>query len=400
MHFMTAIKERAGLVADRVLPRYDRSELHETRSAALLGVSLGVSFTICFVTGLLSHVIQHPPSWLFDYPSRPAGLYRITEGLHIATGLIAVPLLIAKLWVVAPRFWGRPVARSFAHAVERIMLFPLVAGSVFLLVTGTFDTFQYYPWGTYGPQPPLFFTEAHFWAAWIAIGGLVGHIGAKAGLTWSTLRRGESSGGELVGRPSRSERRWFLGAVGAGSVVLTVATVGQTVRPLRGVSSLAPRDPAVGPQGFPINKTAGGAGITKDKVGDSWRLQVHGRVDKPMALSLADLRAMPQHEATLPISCVEGWSANAHWKGVRVRDVLAATGARSGSSVLIGSIQKGGLYRKSTLTAGQAGDIDALFALEVNGEALDIEHGYPLRLIAPNRPGVLQTKWLNEVEVR
>jgi DMSO/TMAO reductase YedYZ molybdopterin-dependent catalytic subunit len=109
---------------------------------------------------------------------------------------------------------------------------------------------------------------------------------------------------------------------------------------------------------------------------------------------------MPQHEATLPISCVEGWSANAHWKGVRVRDVLAATGARSGSSVLIGSIQKGGLYRKSTLTAGQAGDIDALFALEVNGEALDIEHGYPLRLIAPNRPGVLQTKWLNEVEVR
>ena len=40
-----------------------------------------------------------------------------------------------------------------------------------------------------------------------------------------------------------------------------------------------------------------------------------------------------------------------------------------------------------------------LVALELNGEVLDIDHGYPARLIAPARPGVLQTKWLSSLEV-
>lgn len=396
---MTAIKERVDHVADRVLPRYDSSELHDTRSAAWLGLALGISFTICFLTGLLSHVIQHPPGWLFDYPSRPAGLYRFTQGLHIATGLATIPLLIAKLWVVAPRFWARPVARNVAHGLERLMLFPLVAGAVFQLLTGTLDTFQYYPWGTLGPAPAFFFTEAHFWGAWITIGGLVAHVGAKAAITWSTLRKGDPSGGELVGRASRTERRWFLGSVGLGSVVLTVANIGQTVRPFRGISSLAPRDPAVGPQGVPVNKTFAGSRIKDDEVDASWRLKVGGRIAKEVELTLDDLKAMPQHQATLPISCVEGWSANGTWRGVRVSDFLEAVNARSGASVMVTSLQTGSRYGQSTLTAGQAGDRDALLALELNGEPLHPDHGYPVRLIAPNRPGVLQTKWLKEVQV-
>ena len=39
-----------------------------------------------------------------------------------------------------------------------------------------------------------------------------------------------------------------------------------------------------------------------------------------------------------------------------------------------------------------------LVALQLNGSPLDIDHGYPARLIAPNRPGVLQTKWLIRIE--
>ena len=41
----------------------------------------------------------------------------------------------------------------------------------------------------------------------------------------------------------------------------------------------------------------------------------------------------------------------------------------------------------------------ALLATHLNGERLDLDHGYPLRLIAPNRPGVLNTKWLARIEV-
>ena len=41
----------------------------------------------------------------------------------------------------------------------------------------------------------------------------------------------------------------------------------------------------------------------------------------------------------------------------------------------------------------------ALLATHLNGERLNVDHGYPLRLIAPNRPGVLNTKWLAMIEV-
>jgi DMSO/TMAO reductase YedYZ molybdopterin-dependent catalytic subunit len=46
-----------------------------------------------------------------------------------------------------------------------------------------------------------------------------------------------------------------------------------------------------------------------------------------------------------------------------------------------------------------AQDPTTLVALELNGEALDIDHGFPARIIAPDRPGVLQTKWLRSIEV-
>src|SRR5271156_4708167 len=84
-----------------------RSKLHDQRNAALLGSALGVTFTICFVTGLYSHFAQHPPSW-FLLPSRPAGLYRVTQGLHVATGLASIPLLLAKLWTVYPKLFTWP----------------------------------------------------------------------------------------------------------------------------------------------------------------------------------------------------------------------------------------------------------------------------------------------------
>ncbi len=72
-----------------------------------LGIWLGTAFTICFITGLVSHGIQHPP-WWFDWPSRPVNLYRINQGVHVATGLAAIPLLLAKLWAVYPKLFQWP----------------------------------------------------------------------------------------------------------------------------------------------------------------------------------------------------------------------------------------------------------------------------------------------------
>jgi DMSO/TMAO reductase YedYZ molybdopterin-dependent catalytic subunit len=109
--------------------------------------------------------------------------------------------------------------------------------------------------------------------------------------------------------------------------------------------------------------------------------------------------ALPAHEAELPIACVEGWSFSATWRGVRLRDVLALAGAPPGRAVRVESLEPAGAYRTSTLDHRQAMDDLTLLATHLDGQRLAIDHGYPCRLIAPDRPGVLQTKWVSQVVV-
>jgi DMSO/TMAO reductase YedYZ molybdopterin-dependent catalytic subunit len=384
--------------------RSEPDELRTTRTAAWLGAALGVAFGVCFATGVWSHIAQDPPSW---YPARPAGLYRITQGVHVVTGTVAIPLLVAKLWVVHPHLFAWPLVRSGLHAVERLALLPLVGGAAFQLLSGTANVAGWYPWG-------FFFPRAHYWAAWITIGALVVHVGAKAAATWDALRRpagrvaavGTRSDDASPARPvartvaGGTDRRAFLAGVATASGALVVATAGGTVSPLASVSVLAQRRPGFGPQGLPVNKTALGARVVEAARDPAYRLVIDGAVRRPLSLSVADLLARPQRRATLPIACVEGWSASADWAGVPVRDLLASAGARDGAGVTVESLQPSGLYRASEVTPRQVADADTMLAMTLGGEALALDHGYPVRLIGPNRPGVAQTKWVHRLVVR
>jgi DMSO/TMAO reductase YedYZ molybdopterin-dependent catalytic subunit len=382
------------------------------RTAALLGIALGSCFLVCFLTGLLSHLIQHPPSW-FEWPARPAGLYRVTQGVHVATGIAAIPLLFAKLWTVYPRLFQTPVARDVAHALERISLVPLVGGALFMLVTGVANIDLWYPW-------PFFFPAGHYWMAWVTIGALVVHIGAKITITRTALFQRRLHGADSLRPDNRYsldtpphcggtaeppitigvDRRRFLTFVAASSVLLTGATIGQTVAPLRRLALLAPRRPDHGTQGFPVNKSAAEAGTVAAATDPTYRLVVELGGTELARLTVADLRALPQRQATLPISCVEGWSASRRWSGVAVRDLLAAVGVPEPTEVEVISLEAPGLYSQSVVNRDQATDGDTLLALDVEGEPLAPDHGAPLRLIGPNRPGVLQTKWVTRVVVR
>jgi hypothetical protein len=359
------------------------SPLRSPRLTTHLGLWLGVCFGVCFLTGLLSHVIQHPPGW-FHWTSRPVMLYRVTQGLHVATGLAAIPLLTAKVWSVFPKLFVWPPVRSVPHALERASIALLSAAAVFELVTGLLDITYWYG------AMPFAFIAAHYWIGWTAIGALVLHIAVKLPVIRRVL--GEKP---LPAAGAGLSRRGALGLIGTAAGVITVLTVGQTVRPLRRLALLAPRLPDVGPQGIPVNKTAAAARVTR--VADDYRLVVSGPGGR-RALSLADLAALPQYTVSLPISCVEGWSAGARWTGIRVVDLLALVGPDD-RRVRVDSMEQGGAYRSSILEAGQARDPLTLLALRLNGETLHPDHGYPLRLIAPNRPGVLQTKWVNAVTV-
>jgi hypothetical protein len=366
------------------------SRLHSERVAAILGIALGVAFTTCFVTGVLSHLIQEPPGW-FQWPSRPAGLYRVTQSVHVATGLASIPLLFAKLWTVYPKLFQWPPFTNVAHLIERVSLVPLIGGGLFELFTGLANINQWYPW-------PFNFRTVHFAVAWITIGALIVHIGAKWAVTRSALARREEPPTPESKHDALDRRRFLLGVFGASGLV-TLFTIGQTVRPLERLTLLAPRRPSVGPQGFPVNRSAAEAAVLELARDPAYRLTVDGNVRRPLELTLDDLRALPQHEATLPIQCVEGWSVSQTWRGVRVRDLLDMADADDDAEARVVSLQQRGAFGESDLNRWHAHDRDTLLALEVGGEALHIDHGFPLRLIGPNRPGVMQTKWVTRLEV-
>jgi len=359
-----------------------RSPLHEPRTAVVIGRWLGLAVAVCFLSGLLSHLLQDPPTWLRDHlPSRPVQGYRVTQGLHVIAGLAAIPLLGAKLWTVYPKLFEWPPARSVLHLLERLGIAVLVAAMLLELFTGLLNTLQWYPW-------PFPFRQTHYWLGWTALGGLVLHIAAKGPQIGEHWRRAWPA------RPIAG-RRAFLGAVTASVGVVTLVTAGQSVPWLRRFDLLAPRRPDIGSQGLPVNRTAAQAGTTTTPA--DWRLTVAG--PRPYTLTMAGLLAMEQYTVRLPIACVEGWSASAEWTGVRVRDLLDRAGAHPDARLRITSLEESGPYAVTEMPADYARDALTLLAVQVNGETLNADHGYPARIIAPNRPGVLQTKWVAAIEV-
>ncbi|WNZ13464.1 molybdopterin-dependent oxidoreductase [Streptomyces sp. 11x1] len=363
--------------------------LHDARTATSIGRLLGPAFVVCFVTGLVSHFMQHPPGWLAPgIPSRPAWGYRFTQGLHVASGIAAIPLLLAKLWTVYPRLFAWPPTRSFRHALERLSIALLVAGAVFELATGLLNTAQWYPW-------PFSFVPVHYAVAWLVTGALLLHIAVRAPEIRAHWSR-RSPGTLALPAQDAADRRSLLAAVGAAVGAVTLTTVGQSFTPLKGLILFAPRHPDRGPQGLPVNRTAAAAGVGRI-ADEEYRLVVDG--PRRYTLTLDELRALPQHEVELPIACVEGWSKSAHWSGVRVVDLLERAGARPDARVRVVSLQLRGGYRVSEMGHEHARDPLTLLALRLNGGELDPDHGYPVRLIAPNRPGVLQTKWVGRLEV-
>lgn len=368
------------------------SRAHHPAVTARIGLWLGIAFAVCFVTGLLSHLIQHPPSW-FLWPSRPVNLYRITQGLHVTTGVAAIPLLLAKLWSVYPKLFRRPLLGGPIQALERGSILVLSGAAGFELVSGLFNEFQNYPW-------PFYFPEVHYAVAWVAIGSILVHVAVKLPVIRQGLGEKPAAVTTETVRPARPglSRKAFLRTTWLAAGAAVLASAGGTVPWLRGVSALATRSTDGGVQGLPVNRTAVAARVHAVATDPAWRLEVlSGRAVH--RFSLADLRAMPQTTADLPIACVEGWSASATWSGVPVADLLRAVGAPAGAAVRVTSLERGSIYGTTTLPGEHTRDPLTLLALRVNGAVLGLDHGFPCRIIAPSRPGVLQTKWVGRMEV-
>ncbi|GAA4267661.1 molybdopterin-dependent oxidoreductase [Frondihabitans peucedani] len=401
------------------------------RSAVVLGRLLGLAFVVCLGTGLYSHFLQEPASWM-SFPTRPVSLYKWTQGLHITAGIACFPLLFGKLYAVFPQLFKWPPIERPVQILERASIALFVAASLVQIFTGLLNTFQYYPW-------PFPFKQVHYALSYVIIGSLAVHIGVKLPIIARYWRARDSYDAEgrfvadadlvpdelpnevpaagsarpvpkgFVGRifdwidrtpdvePVSSRRGFFAGvAVTAGAVV--AVTAGQSFRPLDALNVFAPRKMGLGANDLPVNRTAAAAQVLETATDPGWALTV-SRGSSSRTFSVSELMALPQHEAELPIACVEGWSQLAHWKGPRLRDVVEAVGGTSSESLRITSLEKKGGYRVTLMGAEYVRDENTLIALHLNGSRLDIEHGFPARMIAPGRPGVLQTKWLSSLEV-
>lgn len=375
-------------------PHAKPAALRGTAITARVGLALGIAVAVCFVTGLISHFIQHPQPWFF-WPTRPVWLYRVTQGLHVISGIAAIPLIVVKLWSVWPKLFERPVIGGPVRQLERASILVLVGAMLFQLSTGILNIAQWYAF-------KFFFTTSHYAMSYVAAGAVLVHIAVKLPVIRqalgepldTTTGRRSALPGHLPERPSR---RTVLRGTWLAVAVATVATAGQTVPLLRTVSVLAPRS-GQGPQGVPVNRSAVAAGVLRTARSAQYRLTVtHGAVSR--AFSLEDLQAMRQVTHRLPVACVEGWSVDAEWTGVVLADLIAAVRGTPDSDVRMISLEPPGPYSRTTLPARHARDPKTLIALRLNGETLDLDHGYPCRLIAPTRPGVLQTKWLSRIEV-
>ena len=122
-----------------------------------------------------------------------------------------------------------------------------------------------------------------------------------------------------------------------------------------------------------------------------YRLTVDGDVVNPLQLTLEELAAMPHVERTVPIRCVEWWSAIVSWEGISLSYLLNQAGAPANfDHVTVESV----LGYSSTLSQTVVANPNTMIAFKAGGVPLTPDHGYPARLVLPAAHGL---DWVKQV---
>ncbi|MCA1645568.1 MAG: molybdopterin-dependent oxidoreductase, partial [Chloroflexi bacterium] len=136
-----------------------------------------------------------------------------------------------------------------------------------------------------------------------------------------------------------------------------------------------------------------------------WRLLIDGDVERSFQLDYASLRKLPSVEVTKTLECISNLVgkrelapfgaeliSTAMWKAVRTRDILGLVGGPKSDAAWVAVLSADEFT--SALPLEVVMDPATLLAYEMNGEVLPREHGYPVRLLVPNRYGMKNAKWV------
>jgi DMSO/TMAO reductase YedYZ molybdopterin-dependent catalytic subunit len=136
-----------------------------------------------------------------------------------------------------------------------------------------------------------------------------------------------------------------------------------------------------------------------------WRLEVGGLVARPLSLSLTDLRAMPSRTQITRHDCVEGWSCIGKWTGVQLSRVLDQAGLKPTARYIVFFCAddlggQGTAYSHYYESVGleDAFHPQTILAYDMNGAALTIPHGAPLRVRIERQLGYKMAKYLMRIE--
>ncbi len=133
----------------------------------------------------------------------------------------------------------------------------------------------------------------------------------------------------------------------------------------------------------------------------TWRMGLDGLVDRPLSLTLDQIRAYPAVSQVITLSCISNevggdLISTGAWTGVPLKTVLAAAGLKPGAQfVNIRSFD--GFYESLGMT--EAMDERTLLVYDMNGAPLPAEHGFPLRINIPGHYGMKQPKWIEHIEI-
>ena len=148
-----------------------------------------------------------------------------------------------------------------------------------------------------------------------------------------------------------------------------------------------------------------------------YRLTIDGLVERPLSLSLADIRALPRREITYTLECsgnhglpfLIGGIGNAVWTGTPLAPLLREVAPQASEIVFWGSDSGPAPvgdpptpvveYFARSMSLAEALEQDILLCYDMNGTPLHPAHGFPIRLIAPGWYGIANVKWLRRIEV-
>ena len=129
----------------------------------------------------------------------------------------------------------------------------------------------------------------------------------------------------------------------------------------------------------------------------TWDLRVFGQVDRELTLTWDELGALPATETTQDIHCVTRWSRfDASFHGVHWRELAKLAHPKPTARFVVAHAEQG---FTSNLPVEALEADEAIVAWQADGEPLTPEHGWPLRLVVPQRYFWKSAKWLRALEL-